>query len=154
MDSVQLSRKLNYWYYTMMCLAVIGMVVSYKLLIDGVIQIIDAQSRAGIIIQYVVIFDALITIPLGLYGFKIKCNQIRKIEDTEARSRNYLQWARWRIVLVSNSMITGIVAFYLLGSYRSMLFVAAIGAIGWYFTKPTARKIEIELNSDTNQENY
>jgi hypothetical protein len=36
-----------------------------------------------------------------------------------------------------------------------MLWVAAVSAIGWYFTKPSDRKMELELQpKDPNQETY
>ena len=49
---------------------------------------------------------------------------------------------------VSFSMLTGIAGYYLLGGYQSMIWIAAIAAIAWYFTKPTERKIELELLPD------
>ena len=111
-------------------------------------------------IQYIIIFDALITIPLGLYGFKRACNRLLKEVSaehpilTDEIYSKYQTYAAWRIVLVSNSMVLGIIAFYWLGCYQSMLWIAAIGAIGWYFTKPTARKVQIELTPQPNQESY
>ena len=52
-------------------------------------------------------------------------------------------------------MPLGIFAFYWLGGYRSMLWVAAIAAIAWYFTKPTIGKLEQEMSpKDENQETY
>lgn len=149
------AHRLNWFYYGMMVLALIAMVVMYLLVSRGAIQMIDTMSTAGKVIQYVVIFDALLTIPLGLYGFKYKCKQISKIEDEYRKFVLYYRYAAMRIVLVSNAMVFGIIAFYWLGCYKSMLWVAAIAAIGWYFTKPTARKIQIELtpNKD-NQETY
>jgi hypothetical protein len=42
-----------------------------------------------------------------------------------------------------------------MGAYQSMLWVAAVSAIGWYFTKPSERKMELELQTqDPNQEQY
>jgi hypothetical protein len=38
-----------------------------------------------------------------------------------------------------------------MGAYKSMLWVAAIGAIGWYFTKPTERKMQLELSPSEEQ---
>lgn len=149
------AHRLNWFYYGIMVLALIAMVVMYLLVSRGAIQMIDTMSTAGKVIQYVVIFDALLTFPLGLYGFKYKCKQISKIEDEYRKFALYYRYAAMRIVLVSNAMVFGIIAFYWLGCYKSMLWVAAIAAIGWYFTKPTARKIQIELtpNKD-NQETY
>jgi hypothetical protein len=67
----------------------------------------------------------------------------------------YKSAAILRIVLVSNTMIWGIAAFYLMGAYQSMLWVTAVSAIGWYFTKPSERKMQLELQpEDPNQEQY
>ncbi|MGN1240363.1 MAG: hypothetical protein ACI4TV_05770 [Paludibacteraceae bacterium] len=156
----KIAKHLNWYYYGMMILAVVAATLMYLLIVKAVVYPIDPLSTAGKVIQYIIIFDALITIPLGLYGFKRACNYLLKEVSAEHPAltdeiyRKYRAYAAWRIVLVSNSMVFGIVAFYLLGCYQSMLWIAAIGAIGWYFTKPTARKIQIELTPQSNQENY
>ena len=156
----KIAKHLNWYYYGMMLLAVVAATLMYLLVVKAVVLPIDPLSTIGKIIQYVIIFDALITIPLGLYGFKRACNRMLKdlspdnLALTEEHYRKYQTYAAWRIVLVSNAMVLGIVAFYLLGCYQSMLWIAAIGAIGWYFTKPTARKIQIELTPQSNQETY
>ena len=75
--------------------------------------------------------------------------------DGDEKLNGYKRIAAVRILLVSNAMVLGIVAFYLMGCYQSMLWVTAIAAIGWYFTKPTQRKMELELQpQDKDQENY
>ncbi|MCQ2325496.1 MAG: hypothetical protein MJZ58_04830, partial [Paludibacteraceae bacterium] len=96
-------------------------------------------------VQYIVIADALFFIPMGLYGFKRRCDKIRRIEDETEKYAQYKKEAIIRIIVVSNVMVLGIFAYYWMGGYKSMLWVAAIGAIGWYFTKPTPRKIQLEL---------
>ncbi len=151
----KIARQLNWYYYGMMVLALVAMVVMYLLVSNGTVVVIDTMSTAGKVLQYIVIFDALITIPLGLYGFKRMCDKIRNIEDEDRKFSLYRRYAAIRIVLVSNAMVFGIIAFYWLGGYRSMLWVAAIAAISWYFTKPTARKIQIELApKQDNEETY
>ena len=155
----KIAKHLNVYYYGMMILAVVAATLMYLLIVRSVVMPIDPLTTAGKIIQYVVIFDALLTIPLGLYGFKRACERLLKglsgenLTFTEEQYHRYQTYAAWRIVLVSNAMVLGIVAFYLLGCYQSMLWIAAIGAIGWYFTKPTARKVQIELTPKKG-ENY
>lgn len=151
----KIARQLNWYYYGMMVLALVAMVAMYLLVSKGTIAVIDTMSTAGKVIQYIVIFDALITIPLGLYGFKRVCDKIRSMDNEELKFSLYRRYAAIRIVMVSNAMLLGIIAFYWLGCYRSMLWVAAIAAISWYFTKPTARKIQIELApKQDNEETY
>jgi hypothetical protein len=116
---------------------------------------IDSLSSLGQVIQYLVIFDALITIPLGLFICKKQCTKLSSIENEEEKLVGYNKSARMRILLVSNTMVFAIAAFYLMGAYQSMLWVAAVSAIGWYFSKPSLRKMELELQpKDPNQENY
>ena len=84
-------------------------------------------------------FDALLTIPLGLYLVKFFKPQT---------DQSYFKCAATRILLVSNTMPLGIVAFYWMGGYKSMLWVAAIAAIAWYFSKPTLGKMEKEMTPE------
>jgi hypothetical protein len=77
------------------------------------------------------------------------------LENEDEKLLGYKKAATLRILLVSNAMVFAIAAFYLMGAYQSMLWVAAVSAIGWYFTKPSERKMELELQTqDPNQEQY
>lgn len=148
-------KHLNIYYYGVMVLALLIGVVLYYLQSKNVYQPINPMSVAGQLIQYAVIIYALITIPLGLYLFKRQCKTIIAMPDGEDKLLCYKRGARMRILLVSGSMVFGIAAFYLMGGYQSMIWIAAISAIGWYFTKPTLRKMELELQpQDPNQETY
>jgi hypothetical protein len=80
---------------------------------------------------------------------------LAQLTDENAKLMGYKRAATWRIVLVSNAMILGIAAFYLMGAYQSMLWIAAVSAIGWYFTKPSEAKLQAELQpKDPQQEQY
>jgi hypothetical protein len=129
--------------------------LAYFLIIKDYILPIDPMSRIGQILQYVVIFDALLTIPVGLYLCKHQCKKLSKLDNPEEKFLGYKSAATWRILLVGNTMIFGIAAFYLMGAYQSMLWITAVSAIGWYFTKPSEDKMQAELQPrDPNQENY
>jgi Zn-dependent membrane protease YugP len=148
-------RTLNVYYYAMMILTLLSGTLSYFLIMKGYVLPIDSLSSLGQVIQYIVIFDALITIPLGLFICKKQCTKLSSIENEEEKLVGYNKSARMRILLVSNTMVFAIAAFYLMGAYQSMLWVAAVSAIGWYFSKPSLRKMELELQpKDPNQENY
>lgn len=148
-------RTLNVYYYAAMILALLSGTVAYFLIMKEYVRPIDSLSTFGQILQYVVIFDALITIPLGLYLCKKQCSKLSVLEDEQEKLLGYEKAAKLRIVLVSNTMVFAIAAFYLMGAYQSMLWVAAVSAIGWYFSKPSLRKMELELQpKDPNQENY
>ena len=120
----------------------------YLLITNNILYAILPNSTWGKVIQSIVILDAFLTIPFGLYWHKRTCKRLMSQEDNEARTQAYCRSARLRIYLVSNVMVLGIVAFYLLGAYQSMIWVAGIGAIGWYFTKPTEKKMFMELQPE------
>lgn len=148
-------RTLNVYYYGIMALTLLAGTLAYFLIMKDYVQAIDSLSTLGQAIQYIVIFDALLTIPLGLYLCKKQCSKLAELADSSEQLKGYQKAATVRILLVSNAMLLGIVAFYLMGGYQSMLWVAAVAAIGWYFTKPSQRKMELELQpKDPNQEQY
>ena len=148
-------RTLNVYYYGIMALTLLAGTLAYFLIMKDHVQPIDSLSTLGQAIQYVVIFDALVTIPLGLYLCKKQCTKLSTLDNEEEKLQGYKKAASLRILLVSNTMVFAIAAFYLMGAYQSMLWVAAVSAIGWYFTKPSERKMELELQpKDPNQEQY
>ena len=148
-------RTLNFYYYGMMALTLLAGTLAYFLIMKDYVQPIDSLSTLGQVIQYVIIFDALVTIPLGLYLCKKQCTKLSVLENEEEKLMGYKQAATLRILLVGNTMVFAIAAFYLMGAYQSMLWVAAVSAIGWYFTKPSERKMQLELQpQDPNQEQY
>ncbi len=148
-------RTLNVYYYGIMALTLLVGTLAYFLIMKEYVQPIDSLSTLGQTIQYIVIFDALVTIPLGLYLCKKQCIKLSTLENEEEKLLGYKKAAGMRIILVSNAMVFAIAAFYLMGAYQSMLWVAAVAAIGWYFTKPSIRKMELELQPTyPDQENY
>lgn len=142
-------KKLNIYYYGMLVLAIVVATICYVLIMKDIVYPIDSMSTLGQVIQYVIIMDAIITIPLGLWWHKRICIQLSTMEDKDAQTEAYCRSARNRIVLVSNAMVLGIGAFYLMGAYQSMLWIAAISAIGWYFSKPTEKKMFMELQPES-----
>ena len=148
-------RTLNVYYYGIMIMTLLAGTLAYFLIMKDYVKPIDSLSTVGQIIQYIIIFDALITIPLGLYLCKKQCTKLSTLENVEEKLHGYQKAATLRILLVGNTMVFAIAAFYLMGAYQSMLWVAAVSAIGWYFTKPSMRKMELELQpAEPNQENY
>ena len=148
-------KSLNLYYYGVLILTLISGTSAYFLIMKELVQAIDPMSTSGQVMQYAVIVDALLTIPAGLYLCKRKCTKLAELADEEQKLMGYKRVATLRILLVSNTMVLGIAAFYLMGAYQSMLWITAVSAIGWYFTKPSERKMELELQAkDPNQENY
>lgn len=148
-------KSLNLYYYGVLILTLLSGSLAYFLIMKDIVLPIDAMSTQGQVLQYIVIFDALLTIPAGLYLCKRQCVKLAQLTDETAKLEGYKKAATWRILLVSNTMIFGIAAFYLMGAYQSMLWITAVSAIGWYFTKPSEAKLQAELQAPQNdQENY
>ena len=148
-------KSLNLYYYGVLILTLLSGSLAYFLIMKDLVLPIDPMTTLGQVLQYIVIFDALLTIPAGLYLCKRQCAKLAQLSDENAKYTGYKKAATWRILLVSNTMILGIVAFYLMGAYQSMLWVTAVSAIGWYFTKPSEAKLQAELQpKDPNQEQY
>lgn len=148
-------KSLNLYYYGVLILTLISGTLAYFLIMKDFVQAIDPMSTLGQVLQYIIIFDALLTIPTGLYLCKRQCIKLAELTADEQKLAGYKKAATWRILLVSHTMILGIAAFYLMGAYQSMLWITAVSAIGWYFTKPSEAKLQAELlPKDSNQENY
>ena len=148
-------KSLNLYYYGVLILTLLSGSLTYFLIMKDLVLPIDPMTTLGQVLQYIVIFDALLTIPAGLYLCKRQCAKLAQLSDENAKYNGYKKAATWRILLVSNTMIWGIAAFYLMGAYQSMLWVTAVSAIGWYFTKPSERKMQLELQpQQPDQENY
>ena len=148
-------KSLNLYYYGVLILTLLSGSLAYFLIMKDLVLPIDPMTTLGQVLQYIVIFDALLTIPAGLYLCKRQCAKLAQLSDENAKYNGYKKAATWRILLVSNTMIWGIAAFYLMGAYQSMLWVTAVSAIGWYFTKPSERKMQLELQpQQPDQETY
>ena len=53
------------------------------------------------------------------------------------------------------TMPMNIALYYLLGNYQPMMWLAAMSAVAWYFTKPTLGKMEQEMRpKDPNEPTY
>ena len=147
-------KSLNLYYYGALILTLIAGTLAYFLIIKEIVQPINPMSTLGQVLQYIVIFDALLTIPMGLYLCKRQCTKLAELTDEEQKLVGYKKAATWRILLVSNTMFFGISAFYLMGAYQSMLWITALSVIVWYFTKSSEAKLHAELQpKHPNQEN-
>lgn len=146
MEENQVIRNLNWIYYIQMVIAIIVLTAMYYAWSKGLYEPLDKMSSLGQAVQYIIIFDALLTIPLGLY--LVKWFKPRTLDK-------YFKCAAARILLASNAMPLGIAAYYWMGCYQSMLWVAAIAAVAWYFAKPTLGKLQQEMKpEDPNMETY
>ncbi|MCM1034610.1 MAG: hypothetical protein NC038_03155 [Paludibacter sp.] len=143
----KLARKLNWLYYGFYVLSCLVATLFWYLITRRQLLAIDPQSVVGNVVQYVVICYVIASVPGCLYAFKRICEKIKCLPD-DVKYRAYYKWAVVRICLIGLGIVLGIVAFYILGAYQSMIWCAAIAALGLYFCKPTPRKIQLELTND------
>ena len=146
MEEKDVIKNLNWYYYGVMVFTLIILAVMYYLASRPDFETLAPGSEIGMILQYVVIGLALLGIPAGLYSVKfLKPDTLEKYERI----------ATFRILIIGLNMPLAVCAYYLMGYYQSMMWVAAIAAIGWYFTKPTLGKLEQEMKpKDPNEETY
>lgn len=138
---------LNCFYYGFYLLAAVAAGLMWYLVNNGLLQPIDTMSSAGQAIQYVVICYVIASVAGGLFAFK-KLMERNMNQEKEKQLVAYRKWGIARICIIGLGIVLGITAFYLMGGYTSMIWCAAISAIGLYFCKPTLRKMEIELQNN------
>lgn len=139
MEEQKVIRELNLWYYGVMVYTLIIWAGMYYLTNQEDFEPIDTLSRVGVILQYAAIFMTLIAIPFGLY--LVKWRKPKTLEQ-------YKGLAAVRILLCGLPMAMNLALFYLFGGYRSMMWIAAISAIAWYFSKPSLGKMDKEMTPD------
>lgn len=139
-------RHLNWCYYGVMVFTLIVLSAMYFLASQPDFQPVEPTGKLGMFLQYVVILFALVLIPGGLYAVKFfKPDTLEKYEGAAAL----------RIIMVGCNMPLAIMAFYLLGGLRPMMWIAGMAAVAWYFTKPTLGKMEQEMKpEDPNEPTY
>lgn len=103
------------------------------------------DETIGLVFQYGAILYTLAVIPGALYGMKRLCAKIAQIEDEDLKYDTYYSYAHMRMGVIALAVVLSLVAYMLLGTYKPMIGLAAIGAVALVFTKPSAAKTEEEL---------
>jgi hypothetical protein len=146
MEEQKVIRSLNGWYYGIMVFTLLILGTMYYLTSRPDFVPMDKMSTVGMVLQYAAILLTLIAIPVGLY--LVKWRKPKTLEQ-------YKELATGRIILCGLPMSMNIAFYYLFGCYQSMMWIAAISAIAWYFSKPTLGKMEQEMKpEDPNEEKY
>ena len=146
MEENQVIRTLNWYYYGIMILTLAVLGIMCYLATQPDFEPVNVMDSLGMTLQYVAIGATLIALPLGLYLVKLYKPQ------TLAK---YQEVATMRILIVGLTIPMNIAFYYVLGSHQPMMWLAAISAIGWFFTKPTLGKLDKEMTpDDPNEEKY
>lgn len=108
--------KFKLFHYGIMALTILCGAGMYLAVTRGMIAPISPMDSLGQTVQYLVIFDTLICVPLGVW-------------------LNAKKNALVGMLIASHPMVPAICCAYWMGGYTSMLYLAGISAIAWYFTK-------------------
>ena len=141
-----MNTRLNILYYSFYVLAIV-LVALLGFVIDLSEVVMLPQSGSGKVLQYVSIMYVLLSVPGALYGFKRYMGKVSKMEDAARQEKAYMCAAVMRMTLIGIGVLLCIAAFYLLGSYQSMLWCAAMALIAFYFCKPSEKKIYLEMHN-------
>lgn len=148
----KVNLTLNCVYYGFYVLVAAAAGLMWYMVKNQLIEVVLPQTTAGQAIQYVVICYVIASVAGGLYGFKKIIDKAKTtLTDKDMLLQKYRNWGIARISVIGVGAVTGIIAFYLMGGYTSMLWCAGISLIGLYFCKPTMRKMEIELSTEGEQ---
>ena len=140
---------LNCVYYGFYALiAATALLMWYLVQKQQTIAVVSPLDKAGMAIQYVVILYVIISVAGGLFLFNKIMKKKKAMQDNDAKLLAYRNWGIARICVLGLGAVMGLIAFYWMGGYTSMIWCAAISTLGLYFCKPTLRKMELELQDE------
>ncbi|MBQ7210251.1 MAG: hypothetical protein IJS05_05080 [Paludibacteraceae bacterium] len=141
-------KPLQIAYYGILVAALLFATLCIYLSKNNSLLLVEPSSLGGQIIQSFVILYTIVSIAGGLFWFKTRCKKTKLIDDENEKLGRYKHDALIRIIVIGVGMLFGIVAFYILGGFTSMIWCAAISAIGLIFCKPNEMRIQLELLKD------
>lgn len=145
-------RILNGVYYSIFMMTVLTAVgVTILTYVNANPLYVEESSSLGRYLSSGLILFILISIPLAMWMFHKNTKEWSLIPDKFEKFRAYKKGAVIRLWVIGIGLIGGIVLIYLLRS-TNMMYCAVISAIALYFVKPTAKKMEKELNIQEEEE--
>lgn len=136
-------KTLNIIYYSFyVCYLCLIYLLGFALKMDA---LFEPNETADVVIQDIVVWYVLASIPGALYGFKRKMRAVSQLPE-EKRSDAYVKWAIIRMLVIGFGPFLTLPAFYLLNQQTSMLFAAGMSLVALYFCKPTEKKMYMEMN--------
>ncbi len=145
MTEKDIEQKLKWYYYGAMLLAVAVAGLCYYLFPKYGLYV-DPLQKAGMIISYIVIAYMLLSVAGGMWWFNRQIKPLKKRED-QGRYSDYVRYAIIRLCIIGLGLILAIAAFYLL-KQQTMIYCAAISAVGLVFCKPQEGRIQLDLIDD------
>lgn len=143
-------RNITFAYYAVYIAAIAAASAGYSILKSGIG--IDPNSETGIAINSILIILIIGAVPVSLWYFNVLTKKWAKLESEELKLQKYQKAALIRLVVLGLALVLGVIFYYILG-IQSMIFSAAIAAVGVFFCKPSEQKISTELELDQTPEN-
>lgn len=137
------THKLTLVYYLLLLLAVATAMAGYYATITRGWRITDPTAATAIYSTMLVYVLASIPLSFGLFSTKLK--KIRLIDDTDTKYSQYTRYAAIRLVLICLGLTLSIFFYYALRE-TSLFWLAGIEAIAAIICKPTARRINNDLD--------
>ena len=141
-----MKKRLLILYYCTFVLAVVAATLGYFCVKNGWL-VIEKGTAANMAIYGVIILYVICSTPLVLKFFGRFAAKIRKIEDEKLRQKRYTCLVATRLGLVALGLVASLFFYYIL-TENSLLWLAGISAIALYFCKPTADKVDQDLEPD------
>jgi hypothetical protein len=141
-------KQLTILYYAFYVLAIVLATIAY-VVVDKNTAFVEPNTNEMVITTVYILF-LVCSIPLALKLFNIKVRKLSENESIDEKIEKYRMYSFWRLMVIGINMLIGIGFFYFLSS-DSMLFCAGIAAIALVFCKPSERKMEVELDLDSNE---
>ena len=138
-------RKITIAYYLVYIAAIVAASSGFAILKSGIS--IDPTTDLGIAINSILIIFIIGSVPLTLWIFNVNAKKWAKLDSLDEKLQKYQKAAFIRLLVIGAGLVLGVIFYYILG-LESMIFSAAIAAIGVFFCKPTEAKITTELELD------
>lgn len=138
-------RKITIAYYLVYLAAIVAATAGLAIMKAGFT--IDSTTDLGIAINSVLIIFIIGSVPLSLWVFNNKLKNWIKLPTEHEKLQKYQKAALIRLMILGAGLVLGVVFYYVL-TLQSMIFSAAIAAVGVFFCKPSEKKIRTELELD------
>ena len=138
-------KKLTWVYYLIYIATILVAILGFQLFHAG--YYISEKSQLGIGVSTVLIILIISSIPLTMAYFNKLTKKWALMDDEALKFQKYEQGAIIRLIIIGSGLLLGVFAFFIMNS-QSMIFCAGIAAIALFFCKPTALKINSELEFD------
>ena len=130
-------------YYISLLLAVVAAMIGYHFVYHKHI-FFDANSPASVTYYTIVLWYVIITLPLALKLFSLGVKRLKQIPDDGSREYYYKTYAIIRLAVITLGLVASIIGFYIF-QVKHFFWLAGISMIGLILSKPTEKRINVDL---------